>query len=132
MVMIGSVRHLDSYVHPHFKARDIVKVGKLKGNKATNYNDVLLVKIPQQDDKNWCVFFTLTYDYYGVSGIDGVAGYVAGYWDGTTVPDYGGKYCGHLSAETSYRPCCFFDSQKLDDYMRGIFGALYHLDVVTD
>lgn len=130
MIMIGSVRQLGGYMYPHFKAHDIVKIGKLKGNKATNYEDVLLVKITQHDGKNWCVFFTLTFDFHGgVNGIDGVAGY----WDEeTTVPDGGGKYCGHLSAETSCRPCYFFDPQKLDDYMRGIFGALYHLDAVTD
>ena len=131
MIMIGCVRQLGGYMYQHFDGHhDIVKIVKLKGNKATNYEPVLLVKITQHDGKNWCVFFTLTFDNHGgVSGIDGVAGY----WDEETrVPDGGGKYCGHLSAETSYRPCYFFDPQKLDNYMRGIFGTLYNLDMATD
>lgn len=129
--MIGSVRQLGGYLYQHFDAHhDIVKIGKLKGNKATNYEPVLLVKIATPSSENWCVFFTLTFDMHGgVSGIDGIAGYTDDCWDGITPPYGGGRYCGHLSAETSYRPCYFFDPQKLDDYMRGIFGALYHLDV---
>ncbi len=127
MIMIGSVRQLGGYMYQHFYAHhDTVHLYKLRGNKTTNYEDVLLVKITQHDGKNWCVFFTLTFDNHGgVSGIDGIAGY----GDEIAVPYGGGKYCGHLSVETSYRPCYFFDPQKLDDYMRGIFGALYNLDV---
>lgn len=124
MIMIGSVRQLGGYLFQHFNGHhDMVKISKLKGNEATNYGPVLLVKIATPGNENWCVFFSLTFDFHGgVSGIDGVAGY----WDEeTTVPDGGGKYWGHLSAETSYRPCYFFDPQKLDDYMRCIFGALY-------
>lgn len=128
MIKIIDVRQLGGYMLQHFDGHhDIVEIVGLKGNKATNYEHVLRVKIATPGDEPWYVFFTLTFDFHGgVNGIDGVASY----WDGATVPDYGGKYCGHLSAETSYRPCYFFDSQKLDDYMRGIFGALY--DMVTD
>ena len=131
MIMIGSVRQLGGYMYQHFDAHhDIVKIGELKGNKASNYEPVLLVRItPHDGSKTWCVFFTLTFDYHGgVSGIDGIAGY----GDEIAVPYGGGRYCGHLSAETSYRPCYFFDPQKLDDYMRGIFGSLYSLDMVAD
>ena len=123
MIVITSILQLWGYLDHHFETHsDVVHASKLRGNRATNYEDVLCVKITPRDGRDWCVFFTLTFDNHGgVSGIDGVAGY----WDETTVPDAGGRYCGHVSAETSYRPCYYFDSQKLDDYMRGIFGALY-------
>lgn len=144
MIKIIDVRQLGGYMLQHFDGHhDIVEIVGLKGNKATNYEHVLRVKIATPGDEPWYVFFTLTFDFHGgVSGIDGVAGYCdeetrsldgrrkyCGHLNGK----YGhlnGKYCGHLNAETSYRPCYFFDPQKLDDYMRGIFGALY--DMVTD
>ena len=126
MITIENIRDLNAYLGARFSGEPTVRVHIVTDERP---GDTVAVEVTPDDDHAYVAFFGLD---YGTEGVDALIACTYGldHEDSETpwTPVGPGVCEGTLmsDAPNSFNACAF------DLYMLDIFGALYHLDMVTD